>query len=330
MVDMSKLSPWGTTTSASNPYASDNNWQSTTSGLAGSQASTQPTGQPQNVLNQTAPAGGYNMDNSGFNYPVEWGNLAAGWKGFGKIKADTPTSWQTGMGALTPMAQTGQPVSSDPWWQATQDVTNRTIQDQIKMAAEQAGLGGTRWSTPLGYTAQDIAGRYGDQAAQAWADREMQAQEAAKARQLEATGQLFNYGQGQYQMQKDAIARRAQMLAGMGNLGAQKAQLALQVANQMYGMGSGMQDQQQQAINASYNNPYMNYANQYMGQQQTGLPQTYQPSLGTQALGAASSVAPWLMSGLGGGGNSQLPNSSWNTQDVYNQAPANMDSYTWG
>jgi hypothetical protein len=309
MVDMSKVSNnWGT--SGAGQYANDNNWQTQGSAAAPAEA---------------VPAGGYNMDNSGFNYPTEWGNLASGWKDFGNTKVSTPSSWQVGMDALNPMAQSGQPVSSDPWWAATQDVTNRTIQDQIKAAAEQAGMGGTRWSTPLGYTAQDIAGKYGEQAAQAWADREMQAQEAAKARQLEATGQLFNYGQGQYQMTQDALKRRAQMLAGIGNLGAEKAQLALQVANQMYGMGSGMQDQQQQSIDASYNNPYMNYGNQYMSQQSAGIPQTYQPSWGTQALGAASSIAPWLMSS-----GSSASSSPWNMQNIANQAPANLQSYSYG
>jgi len=315
---------------------------------------------------------GYGLNNSGFLFPDEWSQVGDYWSkilgggdnkldgglvgggvvpnqggtgygGGGKIQ--TPSSWTTGMEALTPMAQTGQPVSSDEWWSATQGVTNREIEDAIKNAAEQAGLGGMRWSTPLGYTAQDISGKYMGEATQQWADREMAAQEAAKQRQLEATNQLYQYGQGQYQMDKDALARRqaaanaaasaaryaeAQRTAQMNNaasalmgLGGQKAGLGLDVTNAMYNMGTGMQSSQQNAINSSYNNPYMTYANQYLASQPSGQQQTYQPSTASNVLGAVTSAAPWIASAIGGTSNNTGNYVGSQTQQ-YN--PYNMSS----
>lgn len=275
----------------------------------------------------TTESTGYGLDNSGFMYPSEWGQVGDYWSnilsgggagggGGGGGQINTPSAWTTGLESLNQMVGTGQPVSSDAWWGATQDVTNRNIQDAIKNAAEQAGLGGLRWSTPLGYTAQDLSGKYMGEASQQWADREMAAQEAARQRMLEATGQLYQYGQGQYQMDKDALARRAAAAArGTGqmnmaanqlmSLGGQKADLGLDVISKMFGMGTGMQDAQQQAINASYNNPYMNMAQGYLS---SATPQTYQPSWGSQLLGAAGEAAPFIGDAIfgqneyGGGG----------------------------
>lgn len=257
---------------------------------------------------------GYGMDGMGFLFPSEWGQAGdyysgilsgtgAGVGGGGGGRINTPSAWTTGLESLTPMSQTGMPTSSDAWWNATQDVTNRSINEAIANAAEQAGLGGMRWSTPLGYTAQDISGKYMGEATQQWADRQMAAEEAARQRMLEATGQLYQYGQGQYQMDKDAAARRAaagargtaqmnqaaQMLMGLGG---QKAGLGLDVISKMFGMGGSMQDAQQQAINASYNNPYMNMAQGYL-QAQNPVPQTYQPGAGSQIAGAFGAMMPY-------------------------------------
>ncbi len=328
----------------------------------------------QSIAPPTTESTGYGLDNSGFLFPEEWKTVGDYWNnilnqgdekldgglvgggvvpnqgvggGGGGGRIQTPSSWTTGMEALTPMAQTGQPVSSDEWWATTQGVTNRSIEDAIKNAAEQAGLGGMRWSTPLGYTAQDISGKYMGEAAQQWADREMAAQEAARQRQLEATGQLYQYGQGQYQMDKDALARRQAAAAAAANaaryaeaqktaqmnaaaqalmgIGGQKAELGLDVVNAMYGMGTGMQASQQNAINSSYNNPYMNYANQYLASQPSGQQQTYQPSTASNVLGAVTSAAPWIASALGGSSQNTGNYVGSQTQQ-YN--PYNMSS-TW-
>jgi len=240
------------------------------------------------------------------------------------------------MEALNPMAQTGMPTSSGDWWAATQGVTNRSIEDAIKNAAEQAGLGGMRWSTPLGYTAQDISGKYMGEAGQQWADREMAAQEAARQRQLEATGQLFQYGQGQYQMSSDEMARQAQARAmaaaagaraqgqsnweqqmafdkqkwadqmgmagasALGGVGSERAGLGLNTTQQLYNMGMGMQNAQQGAIDSSYKQPYMNYGQGYLSANQ-GVPQTYQPSTGAQLGGIFSGLGNLAGQAFGGG-----------------------------
>lgn len=322
MIDMNQLQPWATTqqnqpnpygdslmapdSGGYNPYGNDYNWQDQMN----------PGGLGTDAGGQYGPAEntGYGLDNSGFLFPSEWNTGTAMYNAYGSAQVPTPSSWQTGMNALTPMAQTGQPVSSGDWWKTTQDVTNRSIQDAIKNASEQAGLGGMRWSTPLGYTAQDIAGKYQGEAAQQWADREMAAQEAARQRQLAATGQLYNYGQGQYQMTQDQLARQAAAAANAIGMGTKKANMAMDVAQMMYGMGGGMQGSQQNAINNSYNNPYANMAQGYLGQQMAGMPQTYDPSLGSDILGIAGAAGQYYLNNQnqGGGAGATDINPYWN------------------
>ncbi len=360
MIDMQKVGDWGPTPKRAggqrpidtSGYGTTVPGVSTTGALPPtnlgypSQGGTQPM-QPQ------SESTGYGLSGSGFLFPDEWKTVGDYWSGIlnpgdakldggligggvvpgqnggrgfgGGGKIQTPEAWTTGLATLNPMAQTGMPTSSDEWWAATQGVTNRSIEDAIKNAAEQAGLGGMRWSTPLGYTAQDISGKYMGEASQQWADREMAAQEAARQRQLEATGQLYQYGQGQYQMDKDALARRAaaanaaasasryadaQRQAQMNmaaqalmGLGGQRAGLGLDVVNAMYGMGTGMQNNQQNSINASYNNPYANMAQGYLSSQPSGQQQTYQPSTGSQIGGMIGAMTPWIADAFSGNSN---------------------------
>ncbi len=236
---------------------------------------------------------GMGLDNNGVLYPGEWGQSANMWQGYGNTKVGTPSSWTTGMNALTPMAQTGQPVSSDPWWTAMQKNTAYNTENAIKNAAEQAGLSGLRWSTPMGRQAQEIAGNFQNQAAQQWADREMAAQEAARQRQLGATSQLYQYGQGQYQMSQDELARQAAAASAMGNLGSQKASFTRGLASDLFNMGNSMYGMQRQEVGDSYGNPYMDYGMDYLSRQQTGLPQTYDQSTMSQILGAAQGAMPY-------------------------------------
>lgn len=322
MVDMTKLGDFGAKQRV--PTNAGTDPRSGMSGLSNPDVSIQPTlgttpvgsgqyGNDWNYASGQMPSGGYQMNgteslgyglnNSGFLFPSGIDQSAAAVARLGRQKIQTPGAWTTGLEALNPMSQTGMPTSADEWWAATQDVTNRNITDAIKNAAEQAGLGGLRWSTPLGQTAQDISGKYMGEASQQWADRAMQAQEAARQRQLEATGQLYQYGQGQYQMQQDEFKRRMMAAQAAGNADRYKTDLALRVLPMIFGMGNTAQDSEQQAINASYNNPYMNYANQFLGNQPNMQPQTYQPSAFTNALGtlgAGGGIGG--LSGLFGGG----------------------------
>jgi len=296
MIDMGKLQNWGgaaprTSVQAyggaipgpvSGPPVNDWNWESQGSPAGGGQ------------LPPAQENAGYGLTGSGFLFPEGWSQSASALGRLGREPIETPSAWTTGLDTLNPMAGTGMPTSSDAWWAATQGTTNRTIEDAIKNAAEQAGLGGMRWSTPLGYTAQDISGKYMGEAAQQWADREMAAQEAARQRQLEATGQLYQYGQGQYQIDKDEFARRRAGAAAAGNLADKQTNLALRVLPMMFGMGNTMQGQEQGSIDASYNNPYARMAQGYLAGQPSGQQQTYQPSFGANMMGALGAAAPFL------------------------------------
>jgi len=190
-----------------------------------------------------------------------------------------PEQWGTATKTLTGMAETGMPTTYAPWYQQARQVATQDISDAIRQAAEQAGLGGMRWSTPLGRTAQDIAGRTMGRVGTEWLGKEIGALEQARQRQLAATGQLAPLGQavGQYPMD---IAQRAMQ------------------------MGQAMTGQRQAAISPLYQefmrqipeaSPWLQLALGATQMPFTQAPQMYQPSLYSQMLGAGAAVAPFAL-----------------------------------
>jgi hypothetical protein len=180
--------------------------------------------------------------------------------------------------ALGEMSATGRPTSWSPWYQQAKETVNTDVMDAIKQAAEKAGMGGTRWGTPMGRTAQDISSRAFQNLGTTYTGQELGALENAANRSLSAA-------------------------QGLGNVAQQRWNMPLQYANQAMGMGQNMQQQYQNMFNPQYqeflrtaaeNNPWMN-----MGMGLTNLtgqytPQTYQPSFLGQLLGGVTSLLPGM------------------------------------
>lgn len=241
-------------------------------------------------------------DQGTFPYPGEWGTAGDVYKNFAYgDPTQVPQEWETASGALTPMAQTGMPTTQDPWWKAMQPVVQRSIEDQAKESAEQFGLGGLRYSTPLQRNIVDIAGREMGQLGAQWTDRELQAQEAARQRQLTATGQLGTLGGGIAGLGESARDRALTSAGGLSNLGQQYFNAPMNWSQQMMGMGAGMQGLTDDALARQYqdymrmtpeNNPWLNMAMGFGGMNTGGqfAQQQYNPSTFAQIMNMFSMI----------------------------------------
>ena len=166
-----------------------------------------------------------------------------------------PSQWQTASNTYTDIAN-ANPQSWGDWYTKAKAAAQPDITDAIRQAVETSGLGGMRWSSALGRTGQDIAGRtMGDLASQ-YAQNEM----------------------GGYLQNQQNRLGAAQ---GLGTLGGQYAQLPMDVANNMMGMGSQMQNAYNQEISPYYNlwNSQQEYNSPWlqnlMQLAQSSQPQTY-------------------------------------------------------
>ena len=205
--------------------------------------------------------------------------------GYGEQQAyQFPAELENASQLMTGMAETGRPTTYGDWYQNMKGVVETDIMDAIKEASEQAGLTGTRWSTPLGRTAQDIAGRRMSELGTQWAGMEAGAQENAMNRALSAMGQL------------PGIAQMRQ-------------EMPMNYATGLYNMGGGMEQSYQDMLAPLYqeymrtlpeNSPWMNYAMQLSSISPTGgggstmYPQMYQPSGLSQIFGGLASILPFL------------------------------------
>jgi hypothetical protein len=196
-------------------------------------------------------------------YPGAFSNYPSQWAGteniYNYLASNTP--WQTDLASQTAAntAQTGDIVSANPWYQQAVQQGWYQTQDDIKNAAEQAGLGGTRWSTPLGRTAQDIAGRRGaDLATQYMALQGQYATDAAN-RKLTASSQLQGIG-------NDVTSNLQNVAQGLQSLGGDYFNAPINLANSSYAMGQQNQQTTQSALDKYYqeflrtaaeNNPYL-------------------------------------------------------------------------
>ncbi len=210
------------------------------------------------------------IDFSQFPYPSQWGEASDFW---------------------SKMLETGQPTDIEPWWQAQQQATKLGIERAGKESVEQFGLGGLRYSTPLGQ-------QLGRQASEAWAGiapqywgMGMQAQEAAKGRQMGAAQNLWGAG-GDY------------------------ARLPMEVGERMLGMGGEYQRQQMQAMYPMMQefqrmtpeqSPWLQMGQQFPYGQFGQQYQQYQQSPFSQMLGAGAQALPWLIGGPAGAAAGAVP-----------------------
>ncbi len=203
--------------------------------------------------------------------PIDWSNFPM------------PSQWGEASDFWSQMMKTGQPTDISPWWKSQQQAAGQQITRAGKEAAEQFGLGGMRYSTPLG---QQL-GRIGAETTagimpQYW-QMGMQAQEAARGRQMGAAQNLFGAG-------------------------GEMARFPMEVGERMLGMGGEYQRQQQQAMMPALSewsrmtpeqSPWLQMGQQFPYGQFQQQPQMYQQSPFGQMLGFGASVAPWLLNPAG-------------------------------
>lgn len=248
---------------------------------------------------------GENFYTSGkFPYPPEWMSSSdvLTQQAYG-MPTDIPTPWKTAEGLGNIMTETGRPVSQDPWYQQAKGIAQTDIEDAIKQAAEQAGMGGMRWSTPMGRSAQDIAGRTMARTGLEWTGREMDAMEQARQRQLQGAGLLGNLGQGYAGLSEAAKQRGLTAAQALGPLGQRFFQAPMDWTQQMMGMGGVMQAQQQADLGRQYQefmrqtpeaSPWLGQGMAFSSLNPQQVQQQYTPGGTSQALGALGSMLPLL------------------------------------
>uniref|UniRef100_A0A6M3ISC1 Uncharacterized protein n=1 Tax=viral metagenome TaxID=1070528 RepID=A0A6M3ISC1_9ZZZZ len=246
-------------------------------------------------------------EQSEFQYPEEW-NIASSVLGnFAQhgYPTDIPGQWTEASDWTSQMMQSGMPTSQDEWYTQRKAVVERDIQDSIKQAAEQARLGGLRWSTPLGRTAQDIAGRTMSNFGVEALERELSSLESAKERQMGTLPYMYQFGAGEAGLAESAKERGLGAAQQLLPLGQARADLPQQLAQTAYSMGTGLYGQQQQGLQSVFSewlrtqpeySPWLQNALNLAGVP-TGqmAPEQYQPSTLTSLLSVFSSALPFLL-----------------------------------
>ena len=195
-----------------------------------------------------------------------------------------PEQWQTASDVFTQMAETGMPTDISDWWKSQQTKAGYDITRAGKEAAEQFGLGGMRYSTPLGQQLGRIGAETTAGIMPEYWRLGMGAQEAARQRQMQAAGGLTTLG-GEFGRFPLEVGER--MLSMGGEVQRQ----------QMVGMGPAMQEWQRMLPERD---PWMQMGMDFPYGQFGEMPQMYQKSPFGQMLDVGASVAPWFMGGAGG------------------------------
>jgi hypothetical protein len=183
-------------------------------------------------------------------YPTQWETASDVLTAFAKhgYPTETPEAWNKAEDVYTSMADTGLPVSQDEWYQNAKKVAQTDISDAIKQSNEQSGLTGTRWSSPLARTNADIAGRRMETLGTSFAEQTAQALENARGRQLEGASGLNTIGSNITGLSEAAKARGLTAAESLKDLGQKYVDYPMNLANQMYEMGTSEQETEQSNI----------------------------------------------------------------------------------
>jgi hypothetical protein len=190
------------------------------------------------------------------NYPSQWDSSNSI---LDYLSSYTPWQYDTASATAANTAETGDIVSADPWYQTAVSKGWYDTQDAIKQAAEQAGLGGTRWSSVTGRTAQDIAGRNAANLANEYASRQGQYATDAANRKLTASSLLESLG-------TDVNNQLFSASSALSDLGSKYAQYPIDLATAASEIGATNAATEQSALDKEYaealrtmaeNNPYL-------------------------------------------------------------------------
>ncbi len=202
------------------------------------------------------------IDFNQFPYPKQWGEASDFW---------------------SKMLETGMPTDISDWWKSQQTKAGYDITRAGKQAAEEFGLGGMRYSTPLGQQLGRIGAETTAGIMPEYWRMGMGAQEAGRQRQMQSAQNLWGAG-GEMARFPMEVGER---MLGMG--GEYQRQ-------QMAGMYPMMQEWQRMTPEQS---PWLQMGQQFPYGQFGQQPQMYQQSPFGQMLQTGAAVAPWLMGGAG-------------------------------
>lgn len=227
------------------------------------------------VNSTTSSTGGNTMANntstaSTFNYPGEWDQAGDIWSQMaGGNYTNTGMDWLTNL-----MRSGGGAFDQSGYDAANQPAMMDQFSNMTKQMAEQAGMGGTRYSSGL----LNSIGNYGSQLQNQYNQNKwqnaFQGHEAGMGRAYGAGGLLSQLGLGAQQGGAE----------GLLSLGGQRAQLPLSVASMMSGLGNSLTGQQV--------DPWSQMMMQLLGGTGQATPQTYTPSGFQTALSGLSQTLP--------------------------------------
>ena len=242
---------------------------------AGQRGATPQTSAPKTSITKeptatTPTTGGTPMANtpttSTFNYPDEWGQVGDQWSQMASGNYTNP-----GMDWLRQLMESGGGQFDQSGYDAAnQPAMMDMFSNMTKQMAEQSGMGGTRYGSGL----LNSIGNYGSQLQNQYNQNKWQ-----NAFQGHEAGMGRAYGAGQGLSQFGLGAQQAGT-EGLFGLGQAKAQLPLQVANQL-------------------NNQEMGWAG-LLGQNtgnQYAAPQTYTPSMFQSILQSLTQTLPGALEG---------------------------------
>ena len=205
-----------------------------------------------------------------FQYPSQWGQAGDVWSQMAGGNYTNPgMDWLKNM-----MSSGGNAFDVSGWDKAYRPQMMDDYSNMVKQMAEQAGVGGTRYGSGLQNSIANYGGQLQNKYTSDLWDRMFGAYEAGQGRAAGAGNLLGQLGLGAQQTGAE----------GLLGLGQNYAQLPLNVASMMSGIGQGLTNQQV--------DPWTQMMMSLLGPTGQAVPQTYTPSLFQSLLSSLGQTLP--------------------------------------
>jgi len=180
-----------------------------------------------------------------------------------------PGAFASALGYLDPLASMSSPVDVSGIYDAQKAVANRYLEEKGRDLAEQFGVGGLRWSTPLQSNIVRETERMGENMGLAAAQAQVSEDQMARNLALQAAMGMGNIGSAQGQFGLGAAGLQQNAANALFNLANTQAMMPLQIASGMMGLQQGMEGMQNQSMNQYQMNPFLPFALQIAGMNPT-------------------------------------------------------------
>ena len=241
-----------------------------------------------------------------FPYPGQWEAASNIYGNIGQGAPFSTNQWGIGGNQLAQMAQGGQPVDVSGLEATYGPMMQRLMKEMTQQGAEEAGMSGTRYSSPFARSITEMGSKIGENFANTMAMQNIQAQEAARGRQMGAFGELGQRGGMDLQAQQANRGLQLGAAGGLQGLGSDYLYAPMNVGQGMMGMGGAMQGQQQGMADAMSKDPYAAWAASMAGSMGNQyVPESYQPGWASMLMDAGGAFAPWMSNFMKNGGLSE-------------------------